>query len=77
MLIHPFRGLRFFIPTADAQGTGRAGVLPAAALGLDCKENTNSGKGVTSWLCKERHLKTKRAYYMYMHMHTGVLCVCK
>lgn len=36
VLIHAVRGLGLLIAAADAQGAGRAGVLPAAPLRLHC-----------------------------------------
>lgn len=69
MLIHPFRGLRFFIPTTDAQGTGRAGMLPAAALGLDCREKTVGAELPPFFVRRGTHLKTKSAYFIYAHVY--------
>lgn len=74
MLIHPFRGLRFFIPTADAQGTGRAGVLPVAALGLDCKEKTVAAELPLCFV--RRGIYKQSSCYIYAHVYR-CLVLCK
>lgn len=49
MLIDAVRGLRLLVAAAEAQGAGGAGVLAAAALGLDCGETERVGTPSRRW----------------------------
>lgn len=78
MLIHTIQGFRFLITTTEAQGTGRAGMLPASALGLDCKEEAGRTNLHLRFVRRCTHKNTCRYKYVHARTHTHIyrlLCI--